>query len=345
MTVQNQIRRPFWRSRLWGIAMLTLVTAAVIVCFVTRIRSFTVVDGDARYVVSTFSDDPAHVVEMVGVTVGEHDAISRIGGYNELVIDRFFPVTVMAAGKETTVYMTGGSVGNALEEAGVDIDDYRLIDLQYTDSVSDGMRILLKEPLTYEERTEREPVPYQSRVEYTTELPVGRSFLSQKGEEGEILRVWRDTLDEGEVISSVLLTEKVTQPVEEVRRIGTKVGSPMSPAPFPIELDEIGQPVHYKELITKNCTAYTNDRGLCAQTTSLGWKAEVGVVAVNPHVIPYGTKLYIVSPDGSYVYGYARAGDTGGACMAGRIICDLFMETYEECCIFGRRPMNVYILE
>ena len=345
MSNRTTFRRPFRISRLGGLAVVALATAAVIVCFAVRINSYTVLDGGARYVVSTLTDDPARVVEMVGVKVGEHDAISRSGGYNELVIDRFFPVNLQVAGETATVYMTDGTVADALEEAGIRREDYRLMGLQYTDPVYDGMEILLKNPLTYEERTEREPVPYERRVEYTTSLPVGRSFLSQQGQEGEILRVWRDTYDEGELIASVLLSETVTPAVDEVRSIGTKVGSPMSPAPFPIELDQLGQPVHYKQLITKNCTAYTNDRGLCAQTTSLGWKAEVGVVAVDPHVIPYGTKLYIVSPDGSYVYGYARAGDTGGACMSGRIICDLFMATYEECCIFGRRPMNVYILE
>jgi len=70
--------------------------------------------------------------------------------------------------------------------------------------------------------------------------------------------------------------------------------------------------------------------------------AQRGVVAVDPKVIPLGTKLYIESPDGSYVYGCAVAGDTGGAIKGNRI--DLFMDTYSECMQFGRRTMNVYIL-
>jgi len=71
----------------------------------------------------------------------------------------------------------------------------------------------------------------------------------------------------------------------------------------------------------------------------------VGIVAVDPSVIPLGTKLYIASPDGSIVYGYAVAGDTGGAAYNGDVVVDLFYDTYEECIQFGRRTMNIYILE
>ena len=70
-----------------------------------------------------------------------------------------------------------------------------------------------------------------------------------------------------------------------------------------------------------------------------------GVVAVDPEIIPYGTKMYVASPDGKIVYGYGVAGDTGGACMAGDIIADLCYDTLEECSIIGRRQMVLYILE
>lgn len=79
--------------------------------------------------------------------------------------------------------------------------------------------------------------------------------------------------------------------------------------------------------------------------TSTGRPVAFGNVAVNPNVIPYGTRMYICSPDGSYVYGYAIAADTGGALMSGRVLADLFYETPAECYSFGRRTMSVYILE
>ena len=79
--------------------------------------------------------------------------------------------------------------------------------------------------------------------------------------------------------------------------------------------DMYGNTVSYSSMMTGTCTAYSVPGG----TTSLGWDAVYGVVAVNPNIIPYGTKMYITSPDGSVVYGYGVAGDTGGAAMARRL--------------------------
>lgn len=333
-----------WRNRLAALAMLSVVSAATITCLVAHMQSFTVVDGGNRFVISTLTDDPIEALQQAGVTVGEHDAIQRPGGYNELVIDRAFVVKVTVDGVTTEVRMTSGTVGDALKQLGVDMDEYRLVNAEYTDAASDGQDIQLESAVTYSEYTETETIDFERRVEYTTELAKGRSVTVQKGKAGSITRTYRDTIVDGKVIATVVLTETRVEPVAEIRRVGTKVGMPMSPAPYEIELDAAGQPVGYEKVITGKCTAYTNDRGLCGNITSTGRPAAVGVVAVDPTVIPYGTELYIVSADGSYVYGYAIAGDTGGACRAGRIVCDLFMDTYEECILFGRRNMNVYIL-
>lgn len=52
-----------------------------------------------------------------------------------------------------------------------------------------------------------------------------------------------------------------------------------------------------------------------------------------------------MSADGKYVYGYGIACDTGGSVRKGIIIADLFMDTVEECRIFGRRDIVIYVLE
>ncbi len=76
--------------------------------------------------------------------------------------------------------------------------------------------------------------------------------------------------------------------------------------------------------------------------TASGLKCEVGVVAVDPKVIPLGSKLFIEAADGSFVYGYCIAGDTGSAIKGQRV--DLVMNTKSECYSFGRRAVKVYIL-
>ena len=88
-------------------------------------------------------------------------------------------------------------------------------------------------------------------------------------------------------------------------------------------------------------TAYTAGHGGADYTTATGTLVRVGTVAVDKSVIPLGTRMYIVSNDGSVVYGLAVAEDTG---VRGNIV-DLYYNTYEECINFGRRGCTVYILE
>ncbi len=104
--------------------------------------------------------------------------------------------------------------------------------------------------------------------------------------------------------------------------------------------DAWGKEVSYAKKMTGTCTAYCIPGG----TTSVGLTAVRGVIAVDPEIIPYGTRMYVTSPDGSVVYGYGVAGDTGGACLAGDIIADLCYDTIDECSIIGRREMVLYLL-
>ena len=73
--------------------------------------------------------------------------------------------------------------------------------------------------------------------------------------------------------------------------------------------------------------------------------AQYGVIAVDPKVIPLGSRVYIESSDGgkSWVYGFAVAADTGGAIKGNKI--DLCYNTRAECLQFGRRSATVYILD
>jgi len=85
-------------------------------------------------------------------------------------------------------------------------------------------------------------------------------------------------------------------------------------------------------------TAYTADSAQAVPTgrTATGLPARYGVVAVDPHVIPLGSKLYIQG------YGAAIAADTGGAIIGNRI--DLCMDSYQAAISFGRQPVKVYLL-
>ncbi|MBV8530446.1 MAG: hypothetical protein JO104_03940, partial [Candidatus Eremiobacteraeota bacterium] len=71
--------------------------------------------------------------------------------------------------------------------------------------------------------------------------------------------------------------------------------------------------------------------------TAIGRRAGHGIVAVDPRVIPLGTRLYILG------YGVAVAGDTGGAIVGHRI--DLGFDSIRDAMLFGRRDVTVYRLK
>ncbi len=102
-----------------------------------------------------------------------------------------------------------------------------------------------------------------------------------------------------------------------------------------------GEVLSVKSVLSCQATAYT-----CVGytgTTATGTTARVGAIAVDPRVIPLGSRLYIVTDDGQYIYGYCTAEDTGGA-IKGNIV-DLYFNTWNECIQFGRRNCTVYVLE
>ena len=92
----------------------------------------------------------------------------------------------------------------------------------------------------------------------------------------------------------------------------------------------------YAAVMTMEATAYLPSDGGGSGITATGIPATYGVAAVDPSVIPLGSRLYIPG------YGEAIAADTGGAIYGYRI--DLCMESYSEAMQFGRRDVTVYVL-
>ena len=120
---------------------------------------------------------------------------------------------------------------------------------------------------------------------------------------------------------------------------GSKTVSELKPSKD-FKLDKNGIPVKYKKKITGTASAYS-----CGTHTATGKRVKPGYIAVNPRQIPYGTKLFIRSSDGSYVYGYASAEDTGGFVKWGNTVADLFFWSESACNQFGRRGIEIYVLD
>lgn len=195
--------------------------------------------------------------------------------------------------------------------------------------------------VVYKDETTTESVAYDSVKENSNQIDLGETKLKTKGVNGEKAVVSRVKYVDGKRDSAEKIAEKlIKKPVDEVTLVGTKgAGTAGGAGTF---TDSNGVKVSYKYMLSGSGTAYTAPAGAL---TATGNPAHFGGVAINPELIPYGSKLYVESVDGSFVYGYCTAIDTGGALEDGSAIVDCFYDTYNECVNFGRRDVNVYVIE
>ena len=104
-----------------------------------------------------------------------------------------------------------------------------------------------------------------------------------------------------------------------------------------------GEVLTYSRKEKFRATAYTHTDAGCDMTTATGTTVRVGAIAVDPRLIPYGTRMFIVSNDGKYIYGIATAEDCGGGIKGDQV--DLYFPTTKECFQFGKRAVTIYFLD
>ena len=203
---------------------------------------------------------------------------------------------------------------------------------------SDFKKVITKESI----------IPYKSVRKKTTSLRAGQHRIAQKGADGTGLDTYSLTVKNGIVLDVKLVSTDITvPPVDEI----VEYGADSATAYHGGRKISRGQELRYKQVLTVSATAYDLSFASCGKNpgdrgygiTASGMYAQRGCVAVDPRVIPLGTRLYIEAPDGSWTYGNAIAADTGGAIKGNKI--DLFMDTHSECINFGRRSAVVYVLE
>ena len=333
-----------------GLAVLSAVAVAV---GFLMVNNYTVIDGENTYTVKSYANSAAGIAGAAGIYLGEDDTAS-FDKKGVITVDRTFahvvnPETLLAAAQinENVVLYTnellyGYEAGGILGEE------------------DDGSYTVKECKIEYVYETVTRTVKHGYKKVYSSDLEKGKSKITE-GKNGEKEVVFYKKLVNGIVVESEVHSETVTvKPVTEVETIGTRVSynsanavktsadvkciSTIKPK-TPIELDKNGKPVAYAKVITGKASAYWpgEDGG---EYCSTGVKAQPGYVAVNPKQIPYGTKMYIVSADGKYVYGYAIAADTGGFATngSGRIV-DLRFPSASSGSAFGVRNVNIYILD
>ena len=206
-------------------------------------------------------------------------------------------------------------------------------------SVSQTEKTAVGSLVTYEEITETVAVGFNTIKRVNYELQAGSTSVVREGENGEKTISYKVKYENGKEVSREVVSEVVTKaPVDKIVEYGnTKTET---------QPQEAKKSFSYKYYIDCKATAYDlspEENGGFGGQTATGVPLDKGVIAVDPRVIPLGTRVYIEAIDGSWSYGYAVAADTGGAIKGKRV--DLCYRTRSECIQFGVRPCRVYVLD
>lgn len=334
-----------------AIAVLTVVVCSVCVAA----KNIVIVDGDDSVKeIITFKRYVEEVLADQNITLGSNDRLSvtkdaRLKDDMKIEVYRAFFVTVTEKGESRQLIATRRTAGAALEELGYKPKKTDKITPGYDAAISDFDEITL---VRVDEKTVDvvEEIPYEAKERENKALASGTKKLVQKGVSGEKLVSYKIRYEDGEEVSREKLSEEVkVQPIPQIREVGPKsVANYTIASAGTIQTSRSGS-LAYSKVLVANATAY--DASSCGKSpshpaygiTATGRKAGYGIVAVDPRVIPLGSRLYIETSDGSYVYGTAIAADTGGAIKGNRI--DLCFDTRAEAIRFGRKTVKVYILK
>lgn len=325
------------------------------VILVTKPHDVLIYDEGKLTKVVTVSGTVGDAIEKSGIKLKEGDKLSigkkvPITENTKLEIERAFTVTLICDGRKQKIKTTDCTVKELLTKAGVRLNEEDILSHKLTKKLTKNTKVQVKR-VTYKEVKKTIAIDYETTVKYDDSMYEEQVYVKREGKKGTQVNYYKKKYIDGKYDSKELVRTEITKdPVSKVVVWGSKpslyggnvakrVISDLTP-PYKIDMDENNRPVKYKKKIVGKATAY------CTGTvTSTGRRAQEGVVAVDPREIPYGSKLYIVSSDNRYVYGYAIAGDTGGFIYNSNTVVDLYINGYSACKQFGRRTVEIYVLE
>lgn len=336
---------------------LVLTVIAVMLTVVCSAHTVNIFDGKNTYSASGLATSIESVMSDLSISDRDYYITSMSKGLftTNVSIDYHVDLTVKTGDEETVYSVRKGTLRSILFGLGIKTDDDDTVSLDL-DSYIDSDTTVEIEYIEYVTETKTEAIPYGNDVVYSDEYDTNTSFVTS-GKAGTKTVTTSVKYVNGVAVETTVIDEAVTEyAIDKTTVYGTSApqyagsGSVKADsvpcistldAPDDLLLDANGKPIKYSSKTTLRATAYTHT----GNKTSTGVYPQPGHVAVDPDEIPYGTKMYIVSADGKYVYGYAIAADTGGFIYGNRADVDLFLDSEEQCVKFGRRDIVVYFVD
>ncbi|MCI8646548.1 MAG: DUF348 domain-containing protein [Firmicutes bacterium] len=226
------------------------------------------------------------------------------------------PFTLQADGTTRKLKALPKTIKDALNYHGVKVGQADEVIPALSQPLKAGDEIVIHRITTGEEVI-FEDLDFETKVQGTNELPAGTTKTIKKGKKGQDKVTYQITYSDGQEIKrKELERETVKKPVKKIVAKSTR---------------GMIAGAEYTKKFTVKAYSYTG-----GGTTAMGTKARVGEIAVDPSVIPLGTKVYVEG------YGFARAEDTGGNIKGNTI--DVYKSSESACLNWGVRYVTIYIL-
>ncbi|MGM0867850.1 MAG: ubiquitin-like domain-containing protein [Bacillota bacterium] len=306
-----------------------------------------VVVGDQTKKVWTTADTVKELLSENEIKVGEHDKVKpglseKVTGDMNVKIDTAFSLKLVNGGKEQKVWSTSTTVADFLKQQGITLKDSDRVEpsLDKVVKANDVVNVVRVEKVT---DVVEETKDFTVISKKDSDLSKGNEKVVQEGKNGLVEKKFEVVKENGKEVSRKLVSEIVVKESQDkIINVGTKVlvaqvsrGSSSSNSSATASAAPSGGREFYV-----SSTAYTASCNGCSGYTATGINLKsnpnVKVIAVDPSVIPLGTKVYVEG------YGYAVAADTGGAIKGNKI--DVFFPSKSDAYRWGRKTIKVKIL-
>ena len=330
-----------WAVLLWG-PVLFLAGVLGQCVFAT---TWTILDGGRVYSSTGFLREPEAILRAAGVELSSVAAYTREA--ETITVHRNPRVTVFYHGQQIETEIQGETAGELLKKLGLSLDVNDRLSVPEETVLEAGMTFRVDRVLQREERR-TQVEPYEVITYYASYLPEGDRVVLTKGRDGELLlSEFVCYVNSVETQRELLEQTRTLAPRAQIQALGTGGVTGPGITQEPIIGDGVillptGEKLDYTRVDYVRATAYTHSDPGCTSTTATGTKVHHGTVAVDPRYIPYGTRMFIMASDGSYIYGLCEAEDCGGDIKGDRV--DLYLPNTEACMEFGRRRCTVYFL-
>ncbi|MEG2789599.1 MAG: 3D domain-containing protein [Romboutsia sp.] len=257
------------------------------------------------------------------------------GGYSILNKD----ITLVVKGKESQVSTFKSIAKDFLEEQNIKYDGNDIVSIDLDSKLKNGSKI---EVIDVKEEVikENKEIPFEINIVEDESLLKGKTEVKTEGKTGQNELVYKVTYHNGKQIEKKFVEEEVSvNPIDKVVKKGTKVEVQVASSRGSNTGRKANISTTSKSPNSSNekhmkvvATAYTGD-----SITSTGTKPRWGTIAVDPSVIPYGTKVYIPQFGQTFI-----AEDCGGAIKGNKI--DIFMNAEDTVRNWGRKTIDIYIV-